>query len=131
MTPPVVTSSAAVVTFFLWLLLDLRGQRVAHARAGRVDGRECIFWFLDILLRAHSVLELVLLWGAPGARSGSLLEEAFLKTPAFYTSGRGVDLHFDAPLFLQIAFSCVEEHAVGDGEAAANRISIYRLAGNL
>ena len=48
-----------------------------------------------------------------------------------YTFGRSVDLHFAAPLLLQIALGSVDLDAAGGGEAAASRIEIYRSKGNL
>ena len=70
-------------------------------------------------------------WDAHGIRDCRALQKASPKAAAFYTFGRGVILHFAAPLLLQIALGSVDLDAVGGGFAAANRIEIYRSKSNL
>ena len=70
-------------------------------------------------------------WDAHGVRDCRALQKASPKAAAFYTFGRGVILHFAAPLLLQIALGSVDLDAVGGGFAAANRIEIYRSKSNL
>ena len=70
-------------------------------------------------------------WVTAGVSHSRALQEAALKAAAFYTLGGGAILHFAAPLLLQFALQTVERDAVGGGEAAANRIPIYRFTGNL
>ena len=48
-----------------------------------------------------------------------------MKAVAFYSLGRGVDIHFPGPPLVQIAVGSVELNAAGVGFAAAGRIEIY------
>ena len=66
-------------------------------------------------------------WVTAGVSHCRALQEATLKAAAFYTLGEGAILQFAAPLLLQFALQTVERDAVGGGEAAANRISLYTL----
>ena len=70
-------------------------------------------------------------WAPPGVCSWRGLEKGSPKAVAFYTLGRGVNLHFAGPLLLQIAFASVDVDAAGGGFAAANHIEIYKCKGNL
>ena len=64
-----------------------------------------------------------------GCSRGLLLEASIEGPLGLYTSGRCVDLPCAGPLLLHKAPLYVEGHAVGGGEAAANRIAIYTTRG--
>ena len=70
-------------------------------------------------------------WVCPGVSHWRGLEKASLKAAAVYTFGRSERLQIGGPSHLQIARKSVDDHAVGGGEAAANRIPIYRFTDNL
>ena len=62
------------------------------------------------------------IWLAPAPL---VLEASRGGPPAFYTSGRCVDLRSAGPYLLHKAPGCVDGDAVGGGFAAAHRMVIY------